>query len=66
MGCHQANGSDLTEKIIGCAFEVSNVLGCGFLEKVKEFTVRIEGQETTEIGTIIKQEAIPILPLWTL
>jgi GxxExxY protein len=26
----------LTEKIIGCAFEVSNVLGCGFLEKVYE------------------------------
>nr|WP_246141451.1 GxxExxY protein [Hyella patelloides] len=26
----------LTEKIIGSAFEVSNVLGCGFLEKVYE------------------------------
>ena len=24
----------LTEKIIGCAFTVSNTLGCGFLEKV--------------------------------
>ncbi len=24
----------LTERIIGCAFKVSNVLGCGFLEKV--------------------------------
>jgi hypothetical protein len=23
----------LTQKIIGCAFEVSNTLGCGFLEK---------------------------------
>ena len=26
----------ITEKIIGCAFSVSNVLGCGFLEKVYE------------------------------
>ena len=28
--------NSLTEKIIGCAYEVSNVLGCGFLEKVYE------------------------------
>jgi GxxExxY protein len=27
---------DLTERVIGCAFEVSNTLGCGFLEKVYE------------------------------
>jgi GxxExxY protein len=26
----------LTERIIGCAFKVSNALGCGFLEKVYE------------------------------
>ncbi|MEZ6137533.1 MAG: GxxExxY protein [Pirellulaceae bacterium] len=26
----------LTEKIIGCAFRVSNTLGSGFLEKVYE------------------------------
>jgi GxxExxY protein len=26
----------LTEHIIGCAFKVSNTLGCGFLEKVYE------------------------------
>jgi GxxExxY protein len=24
----------LTERVIGCAFQVSNTLGCGFLEKV--------------------------------
>jgi hypothetical protein len=30
----QVNG--LTEKIIGCAFKVSNTLGCGFFEKVYE------------------------------
>ena len=28
--------SDLTEAVIGCAFEVANVLGAGFLEKVYE------------------------------
>lgn len=26
--------NNLTQRIIGCAFEVSNVLGCGFLKKV--------------------------------
>jgi GxxExxY protein len=32
----EARLSALTERIIGCAFKVSNVLGCGFLEKVYE------------------------------
>jgi len=27
---------EMTERIIGCAFRVSNVLGCGLLEKVYE------------------------------
>jgi len=27
---------ELTEKVIGCAYQVSNALGCGFLEKVYE------------------------------
>ena len=26
----------ITEKILGCAYTVSNTLGCGFLEKVYE------------------------------
>lgn len=30
------NLSKITEKIIGCAYTVSNVLGAGFLEKVYE------------------------------
>lgn len=29
-----ADLNELTERIIGCAFRVSNGLGCGFLEKV--------------------------------
>ena len=28
--------SEISKKIIGCAFEVANKLGCGFLEKVYE------------------------------
>jgi GxxExxY protein len=28
--------SQLTERVIRCAFAVSNTLGCGFLEKVYE------------------------------
>ena len=28
--------NELSEKIIGCAYQVSNALGCGFLEKVYE------------------------------
>ncbi|MEL7500703.1 MAG: GxxExxY protein, partial [Planctomycetota bacterium] len=32
----------LTEKIIGCAFKVSNTLGSGFLEKVYENALAIE------------------------
>jgi len=32
----QNDMSQLTEKVIRCAFTVSNVLGCGFLEKVYE------------------------------
>ncbi|HYZ83524.1 MAG TPA: GxxExxY protein [Bryobacteraceae bacterium] len=31
-----AHGSELTEAVIGAAFEVSNQLGAGFLEKVYE------------------------------
>ncbi len=39
------DGSDInkiTEKIIGCAFTVSNNLGCGFLEKVYENALAYE------------------------
>ncbi|HUO44087.1 MAG TPA: GxxExxY protein [Burkholderiales bacterium] len=32
----------LTEKIIGCAYHVANVLGCGFLERVYENALTIE------------------------
>jgi GxxExxY protein len=32
----------LTEKVIGCAFRVSNKLGCGLLEKVYENAMVVE------------------------
>jgi GxxExxY protein len=32
----------LSSKVIGCAFEVSNSLGCGFLEKVYENAMTVE------------------------
>ena len=34
--------NELSETIIGAAFEVSNVLGAGFLEKVYENALNIE------------------------
>jgi GxxExxY protein len=33
---HRAELAALTERVIGCAYGVSNVWGCGFLEKVYE------------------------------
>ncbi len=35
-GSDQKEMNELTEKVIRCAFTVSNTLGCGFLEKVYE------------------------------
>lgn len=34
--------SDLTARIIGCAFKVANTLGCGFFEKVYENAMVLE------------------------
>ena len=36
----------LSSKIIGCAFHVSNSLGCGFLEKVYENAMAVEFRST--------------------
>ena len=45
---------DLTEKVIGCAYSVHNVLGAGFLEKVYENALALE---LTEQGLQFKQQA---------
>lgn len=42
----------LSEQIIGAAFEVSNVLGTGFLEKVYENDIIIEVKAVKEIDAI--------------
>jgi len=36
----------LTEKIIGCAYTVSNTLGVGFLEKIYENALALELRKT--------------------
>ena len=33
---HRWDLNEITERVIGCAYSVSNALGCGFLEKVYE------------------------------
>ncbi len=43
----------LTETIIGCAFQVHNTLGVGFLEKVYENALRIE---LTKRGLKVRQQ----------
>jgi len=43
----------LTEKVIGCAFKVSNTLGCGFLEKVYENAL---AHELRKAGLKVEQQ----------
>jgi len=45
--------NQITEKIIGCAYTVSNTLGCGFLEKVYENALACELQLA---GFTVKQQ----------
>lgn len=48
----------ITERILGCAFRVHNVLGCGFLEKPYENAMVHEMRKT---GLFVEQQfAIPI------
>ena len=39
---HELDWEGVTNKVIGCAFTVSNELGCGFLEKPYENALAIE------------------------
>jgi GxxExxY protein len=48
-----------TEKIIGCAYTVSNTLGCGFLEKVYENALV---HELRKAGLQVSQQhALPVV-----
>src|ERR1700742_265666 len=48
--------NQLTEKVIGCAFNVSNGLGCGFMEKVYENAL---AHELKKVGLRVQQQ-VPI------
>jgi GxxExxY protein len=39
------HADEITEKILGAAFEVANTLGCGFLEKMYERALLLELRE---------------------
>jgi len=49
----QSEMNELTEKVIGCAFAVSNALGCGFLEKVYENAL---AHELRKAGLKVEQQ----------
>lgn len=49
----------LTERIIGCAYDVANGLGAGFLEKVYENALRIELQRAGR--AVLQQQPIPVI-----
>jgi len=50
--------NEITEKIIGAAYQVANTLGCGFLEKVYENALFIEVRRAGL--TAIKQHALQV------
>ena len=51
--------NELTKKIIGCAFAVSNTLGCGFLEKVYENALTLELRKSGL--DVIQQQPVNVL-----
>jgi GxxExxY protein len=53
---HLAGFNTLTERVIGCAFQVSNALGCGFLERVYENAL---AHEIHKAGLLVQQQ-VPI------
>jgi len=53
MNADERRLNEITEKVIGCAFQVSNELGCGFLEKVYANALFVE---VTRAGLQARQE----------
>ena len=51
--------NELSEKVIGCAYKVSNSLGSGFLEKVYENALAIELRKNGML--VLQQHAIHVL-----
>jgi PD-(D/E)XK nuclease superfamily protein len=53
------NTDEITERIIGCAIAVSNVLGVGFLEKVYENSLAHEMRKVgLENGVIVELKVV--------
>ncbi len=51
--------AELSEKVIGCAFKVSNTLGCGFLERVYENAL---SHELRKAGlSVVQQQKIDVI-----
>ena len=50
---------ELTQRIIGCAFRVANVLGAGFLEKVYENAMALELRKAGL--TVEQQKPMPVV-----
>jgi GxxExxY protein len=59
MNTDERRLNEITEKVIGCAYDVANGLGCGFLEKVYENALRIELQHAGL--SVSQQHPIPVL-----
>ena len=51
---------EITEKIIGCAFEVINELGTGFLESVYEKALAIAPEHQAQIINYLKATGIEV------
>jgi len=58
MNADERRLNEVTEKIIGCAYNVANGMGCGFLEKVYENALRIELQRAGLVA--LQQHPIPV------
>ena len=54
MNADEKRLNELTEIIIGCAYQVGNTLGCGFLEKVYENALNF-GNPKVEIRRIVNE-----------
>jgi GxxExxY protein len=57
MGMDEEKLNEITQKIIGCAFEVHNTLGSGFAERVYENALV---HELLKIGLAVQQQ----VPVW--
>lgn len=58
MNADERRLNEITEIIIGCAYDVANGLGCGFLEKVYENALRIDIQRKGL--SVSQQHPIPV------